>query len=252
MTTAGRQGVGQGLLEAIIGIGVILAGTVGTITLVSSTVRAGRTTNNEIVAASLAREGIEVVRAQRDSNWLKIQANQDTDPGLAGLQLQTYDGVFSEAAPQHFTVPVFTENNNNWGIETIVVPPTTSEFDALCNIGVDQWICAQVFEKSGVFVQRVSPPSPQSNGYAESRFKRMLRLNPICRRDVEPVSSPDGIPDVPADERIASDDGQTCATVGVGFLMVGVQVLSKVQWLEAGGADSVQLEGRLYNWKYAQ
>jgi len=61
---------GQGLLEATIAIGVILAGLIGTVTLTTSSIISSGESENRIVAGNLAREGIEAVRVMRDSNWL--------------------------------------------------------------------------------------------------------------------------------------------------------------------------------------
>ena len=61
---------GQSLLELIVAIGIILACTIATLTLVITSIQAGRKGSDKIIATNLAREGIEIVRNIRDSNWL--------------------------------------------------------------------------------------------------------------------------------------------------------------------------------------
>ncbi len=65
----------QTLLELIIAIGVILVSTVSAATLIVTTIFAGRVSQTRVEAANLAREGIEIVRGVRDSNWMKRDQN---------------------------------------------------------------------------------------------------------------------------------------------------------------------------------
>lgn len=62
---------GQGLMEIIVAIAVIITGISGTITLTYSNLQGSRASVMQITAANLAREGIEVVRNIRDENWLQ-------------------------------------------------------------------------------------------------------------------------------------------------------------------------------------
>lgn len=71
---------GQGLVEVIIALGIITTGIVGVLTLTYSSLSASETSIKQIIAANLAREGVEVVRSIRDSNWLSDDPNW-----LAGL-----------------------------------------------------------------------------------------------------------------------------------------------------------------------
>ncbi len=71
----GKIHSGQSLLEAVIAIGVILVATVSATTLIVTTLTVSQSSEDKIAAANLAREGIEVVRAIRDGNWLKGSQN---------------------------------------------------------------------------------------------------------------------------------------------------------------------------------
>lgn len=80
---------GQGLVEVIIALGVITTGIIGVLTLTYSSLSASETSIKQIVAVNLAREGVEVVRNIRDSNWLSNDTNW-----LDGLILgNDYDGI---------------------------------------------------------------------------------------------------------------------------------------------------------------
>ncbi len=244
---------GQGLFEVIIGIGVIMAGTVGTITLISSTVMAGRTVSEKVVAASLAREGIEVVRNLRDSNWLKIQANVDTDNDATnGIQLpKSFEGVFNEAPPWHVAVPKFDRAANSWSVAAL--DPTVNPVTFATSCGSAP--CSQVFFDNNGYYQDTSGSGSQS------RFRRLVTLNPICRADFDQ----DGLPDVEsyypnqAEEAIKTDDNQNCSglpdNTNKHWLLVGLQVISRVTWdgeINCPSAKCFELEDRLYNWKYVK
>lgn len=78
----------QTLLELIIAIGVILISTVSAATLIVTTIVSGRVSQTRVEAANLAREGIEVVRGMRDSNWMKRDQNI---PGPDGEVTYSWD-----------------------------------------------------------------------------------------------------------------------------------------------------------------
>ncbi|OGL66626.1 hypothetical protein A3B21_02980 [Candidatus Uhrbacteria bacterium RIFCSPLOWO2_01_FULL_47_24] len=70
---------GFGLLETIIALGVIITGLVSVISLSIANLTNERDTAMRYQAVNLAREGIELVRNIRDSNWL---AGTDTWQGI--------------------------------------------------------------------------------------------------------------------------------------------------------------------------
>lgn len=59
------------LLEAIIAITIILVATAGAMNLISQTIVRLGAPKDEVIAANLAAEGIEVIRNIRDTNWLE-------------------------------------------------------------------------------------------------------------------------------------------------------------------------------------
>lgn len=61
---------GQGLIEVIVAIAIIVTGISGAVTLTYSNLRSNESSITQIIGANLAREGVEIVRNLRDENWL--------------------------------------------------------------------------------------------------------------------------------------------------------------------------------------
>lgn len=70
---------GQSLLELIIALGVLTVGVFAVWSLLAANYRGESEVRARVVAINLAREGIEVVKNIRDSNWFKI----DNGRGIA-------------------------------------------------------------------------------------------------------------------------------------------------------------------------
>lgn len=88
---------GQGLLEAVIALGIIITGVVAALTLAISNLSGAGTSEARITAANLAREGVEFVRNERDSNWVARRswdANIIAAP-LARLYYASGTGMYS-------------------------------------------------------------------------------------------------------------------------------------------------------------
>ena len=64
---------GQGLLETVIAIGIIVTGVVGTMNLTISNQTSSSDAQDRLIAVNLAREGVEVIRNIRDTNWLSCE-----------------------------------------------------------------------------------------------------------------------------------------------------------------------------------
>lgn len=89
-------------MEGIIAIGIIVTSTIGAMTLIIVTVSAGQSSQDQIIASNYAREGIEIVRGLRDSNWLKRSQNITNPNAVVPGSLyewddnSTYDPVASQ------------------------------------------------------------------------------------------------------------------------------------------------------------
>jgi Tfp pilus assembly protein PilV len=84
---------GFSILEAVIAIYVITMGLLGIMSLVLQGVRIQYINKNSIIASELAQEGLELVRNQRDINWLN---NSDWKTGSTPPQSNiVQDGSYS-------------------------------------------------------------------------------------------------------------------------------------------------------------
>ena len=97
---------GQRLLEAIFAIGLLLIAVSAVLGLAIANSAGQSASELQLVANNLAREGIEVVRNARDTNWL---AGQAWDTGLVG------DGT---------AIPNFDKNTNTWTLDFAFNQPT--------------------------------------------------------------------------------------------------------------------------------
>jgi Tfp pilus assembly protein PilV len=101
---------GQGLLETIVALGIIVSGLVGMMNLTISNQTAGEDAEERLIATNLAREGIEVVRAIRDTNWLTCEV-------VAGvLNCSAWDKDLVSGTDTT-AVPLFNVTNNTWAID---------------------------------------------------------------------------------------------------------------------------------------
>jgi len=142
---------GQSFIEAMVAITIIVTSVASALTLVQSSVTATHNGGIQVVAANLAREGLEVVRAARDTNWLKGNSFQVglVDPG----------GTNRKDAR-----PILNLATGDWTLSFTVIPPDLSN--------------AVVYDTTdGLYVQADAQPS----GAASSPYTRVLTLNHLCR-----------------------------------------------------------------------
>ncbi len=144
---------GQSLIEATIALGVITTGLVGALTLVSFSLKAATSSQNQLVALNLSWEGIEVVQNTRDSNY------------LAGV--------------------AFNTGMNSGGDQTAIADFNTSTgwtFDFTPNAMADN--STQFFNQGGVYRQ-----SSQSIPGTATIYRRLLILDNSTAGQLRTVSS---------------------------------------------------------------
>ena len=205
---------GQGLLEATIAIGVIMTGLIGAMTLTTSTVMSSEESEMRIVAANLAREGIEAARIIRDSAWL-------------GGPLNTWRASLASAtSPADVTaIVVLDPTNFNWSVDF-----TPTDFS---DNRTSLWRYGAGSSWPGLFIQSLSDLSLMAA--SRTAYHRLLKPYPICGRY---LSGNDEIVNQPL----------PCPP---GYSQVGVRVVSIVQWSEGGRSRNVTLEDWLYDWRFA-
>ncbi|MBI4457544.1 hypothetical protein HY633_01110 [Candidatus Uhrbacteria bacterium] len=146
---------GQSMLEALVAIGIIMTAVSSALTLITSSVSAEKESETGIVGVNLAREGIEVSRNIRDSNWL---AGQPFDDGLFGAGLD------------YTAAPVFDPAANAWQMS--FVPQTIGDDGAV----VYRSTGAAGGSTVGLFIQAAVQPGSS----VKTVFRRLLTLDAVC------------------------------------------------------------------------
>jgi hypothetical protein len=150
-----RNRLGQTLIEATVACGIVATAVAAALTMVISSINAEKESEMSIVAANLGREGVEVARAIRDTNWLQ---EREWDDGLVG------------AGGDHTAVPVFDPDAGVW----------TMDFDA--GSLTDDYSKVYRFvmgDHFGLMAQAEDAPSDA----AVTLFRRLLYIDSICEDD---------------------------------------------------------------------
>jgi hypothetical protein len=140
---------GQSFIEAMVAITVIITSISSSLALIQSSITASRIGGMQVVAANLAREGLEVVRGLRDTNWL---AGRSFAIGLV------------DAGGNKTARPILDAVNGGW---TLSFEPTSLTAANAAIYVTDE----------GVHRQADSQPS----GTSISPYTRILTLQHICR-----------------------------------------------------------------------
>ncbi len=117
---------GSTLIEVIVAMTIMVLGLTAMLSLAIASLAMSRATKERVVALNLAREGIELTRAVRDTNWLRDDRcwNADTppDPALpmaedywycglqSGFWLLDYSDQDSLGTPALATSPITAED----------------------------------------------------------------------------------------------------------------------------------------------
>ena len=220
MTTSnGTQGFT--LLETIIAIGIIATAVIAIMTMSIQLFRASDTFSAQFIASNLAREGIEVVRQVRDTNWLEY----DTDSTTAwndGLYSGTdYTAVISVFDPYGSASQLdFTPNS-------LTDTCTGSSMTYNCGSVWYDTITKRYFQTgSNAF------PVPVAR-FTETSYQRIVEILPLCRHNLN------------ADDETIP--GGACSGA---YSQVGVAVTATVQYTTASGQKTYVLEEHMYDWKF--
>lgn len=204
-----RNENGQSMLEAVIATGIIVTAVSSALTLVSSSIKAEKESEALLSAGNLAREGIEAVRAIRDSNWL---AGATWDAGLTGpgFTNRDYDGI-----------PVYNPVTNAW---TMDFTPNT--------IGV---AAGRVYRHTsgggGAYIGLHRQASTQPAGTVVTPFRRFITMQLLCDNGVGGYNVISTGADCGSQER------------------VGRVVSVEVTWLVANQTKRIRMVERIFNWR---
>lgn len=210
LASGGRSG--QTMLEAIVASGIIITAVGAALTLVHSSIAGAKESDNRLIATNLAREGIEVIRLIRDSNWL---AGNDWDEGLEGTG-NDYSGIV-----------VFDAATKSWSMD--FTPTVLGDAETM----IYRQVVAGGPERPGLFRQG----NPQPDGTQETFFSRIVHVAALCSNPA--ASTPNFIAYEP------KADGESCATE-----KIGIEIRSEVGWISAGGGEhAVTAVERIFDWR---
>jgi type II secretory pathway pseudopilin PulG len=217
MRHSSRNQQGQTLLELLIALFILVLVLTATIALIVNSINAGRESRNRLVAASLAREGVEIVRNIRDSNWIDpgdptgipVVPPPNWDEGLVGN---------SPAIPFVNSVSATT--------------PTQLYFDPASQ----NQTAVKLY--SDAYVQGAVTPG------SDTQFYRLIYLDPICQDDTSPNPN-----EAIVDKGGNYDCGAASTNVAGYNNKVGIRVIVEVHWPTEASSKKVVVEDRLYDWQ---
>jgi hypothetical protein len=195
-----KRRAGQSLIEGMVAMTIIITSVSSALVVVQSSIRSSTIGGSQIIAANLAREGMEVVRALRDSNWL----------GSANFQTGLVSGAIKTARP--FLDPV----SGAWTL-------------TFSNFLITDAAALLYLTPQAVYVQTDAPA-----GLTATPYRRQIVINHICRNNVGGA------------ENVVSGASLCTGTQ----TLVGLAVASSVRYVASGGgARTVTVEERLYDWR---
>lgn len=147
--TIRRAPRGQSFIEAMVAITVIVTSISSSLALVQSSITATTNGGVQVTAANLAREGMEVVRAMRDTNWLKSQS----------FQVGLVDAGGSKTAR-----PILDTADGTWSLSFAATSLTAQN-------------AAVYLTADGLYLQADAQPS----GSVVSPYTRVVTLQHLCR-----------------------------------------------------------------------
>ena len=147
---------GFSIIEVMLALAVISIAMTGFLSLAASNVAAGKQTEQRYLGLELAKEGIEVVRNMRDTNWL-IGCSY---PGAADCR-QWNSGLAQDKT--YTAVPIFEYPDNKWSLSFV-----NTNIDACRDQGTCPVYKSEDFIYSG------------KNIGAKTEYSRLVEINQIC------------------------------------------------------------------------
>ena len=206
-----------GLVELIMSMTILAIALVALMNLMTHLIAAAKINQDRIIALNLAREGIEIVRNVRDTNWLTACptwggtcTHWETAGGTSSCCL--WDSALDSDTDHTFVID-FDPSNNRYILN--YTP------DSISNSAADLYIDTT----SGLFLTSTYA----AGGSSISNFERLITVDYICR-DADDTN-----------EQVVTSGG--CGAQK----KIGIQVTSTAEWDTTN--KSITLVDKLYNWK---
>ncbi len=229
-----KKSNGQGILEVLIAIYIATVGILSIVNLVLTNIQVEKFNHNMLIATNLAKEGIEIVRGARDTNWI---SGHNFDTGLTPIDPQ----AGSEKTFIIFNNFISTaDKKNGYKMEYVGASWSNctkdsyswSEFSAPCKLRLI-WKKQSDAEKMYVHPGSYSGEE-DDHGFENTNFYRIIYINDICYSSAT------------REESIIKDATMTC---GNDLIKIGMQVISQVGWMDSGAMKITKIEERLYDWR---
>jgi hypothetical protein len=129
---------GIALMEVMVSLFILVLGTISSITLANYLLKTTVVTRDQVIAANLAREGLEVIRNVRDTNW---QANSGSQRDADNSTRDHWNDHFGMLPTNGVElIPVLQNSGINSMWQTVHTKDTgTEHYDAVC-ISVDSYL----------------------------------------------------------------------------------------------------------------
>ncbi len=230
-----KKSNGQGILEVLIAIYIATVGILSIVNLVLTNIQVEKFNHNMLIATNLAKEGIEIVRGARDTNWI---SGNSFDSGLTPIS----PGANSERTFiifNHFMSTI--DNKNGYTMEYVGASWNNCIRDSYSWLGLSApcklTLMWKIFDSTKkMYVHPGSYSEGEDDlGFENTNFYRIIYINDICYSSSTKMES------------IIENATRTCERDGL--LKIGMQVISQVGWMESGGMKTTKIEERLYNWR---
>ncbi|MFA6919173.1 MAG: hypothetical protein WC244_03645 [Patescibacteria group bacterium] len=207
---------GQGLMELIVAIGVITVGLFSVWSLFFANFAGEQEAETRMVASNLAREGLEVVKNIRDSNWLAVENNATTISG----SLWTWDNGF--ATPGYYVLGQLFSTSSSYVGSTTLISITDPSAPA-----------TKLYINKDRFYDHDPAGSP-------AMFSRFITVKDICCASANNFTCDNSTVDFKSLDTPCSS----------GQIKIGVDVASEVRWQSNNNQSrKVILENQLFNWR---
>lgn len=206
---------GQGAIELIIALSIITFAIVGIISLTVMNISGQKITEDYIIASQLAREGVEVIRNLRDTDWLASDS-----------VIRTATADFTK----HYGIVRFDFTNNTWSPVFNLFADNAYE-DANGSYNSDSKILL-AGSPDGVYQHDAGTATP---------YGRIIVIDFICLNTGDCTDGICSYSELNCTD--STSDSDTYPDV------IGYRVTAKVQWNSKGVLSYASSTDYLYDWR---